>query len=143
MVENRVIELYSYYVLTNQGYIIYRDWWNKRNSLTSIHKGICKKAIITLQFLKIIDCYHRIRLFCYLYPAKIGLSRILTSWFAEVVFKVSMTKNPSIYNLIRWFAGPMGQTTHWPSVWCYKYYFIFHKILRNSFFNLCIFLFFS
>ena len=26
------------------------------------------------------------------------------------------TKNPSIYNIIRWFAGPMGQTTRQPSV---------------------------
>ena len=36
-------------------------------------------------------------------------------------------KNPSIYKLIRWFAGPMGQTTRQPSVWCSKYYF-FYKI---------------
>ena len=28
--------------------------------------------------------------------------------------------NPSIYNIIRCFAGPM---THWPSVWCSKYFF--------------------
>ena len=31
-------------------------------------------------------------------------------------------KNPSIYNIIRWFAGPMGQTTRRSSVWCSKYY---------------------
>ena len=29
----------------------------------------------------------------------------------------------STYNMIRWFAGPMGQRTHRPSVWCSKYYF--------------------
>ena len=28
--------------------------------------------------------------------------------------------NPSIYNIIFWFAGPMGQTTRQPSVWCSK-----------------------
>ena len=28
-------------------------------------------------------------------------------------------KNPSIYNIIRWFSGPMGQ----PSVWYSKYFF--------------------
>ena len=44
----------------------------------------------------------------------------------------SLYKNLSIYNIIRWFAGPMGQTTRWPSVWCSKYYFFFHKILQNS-----------
>ena len=25
--------------------------------------------------------------------------------------------NPTIYNIIRWFAGPMGQTTRQPRVW--------------------------
>ena len=26
------------------------------------------------------------------------------------------TRNPTIYNIIRWFAGPMGQTTCQPSI---------------------------
>ena len=34
-----------------------------------------------------------------------------------------LTCNPSIYNIIRWFAGPMGQTNRRPSVWCSKYFF--------------------
>ena len=50
--------------------------------------------------------------------------------------------NPSIYNIIRWFAGPMGQTTHQPSIWCSKYYFFFHKILQNSLQKSFPFLFF-
>ena len=40
--------------------------------------------------------------------------------------------------LIRWFAGPMGQTTCQPSVWCSKYYFFFiksFKILCTNPFN--------
>ena len=39
--------------------------------------------------------------------------------------------NPTIYNIIRWFAGPMGLTTRQTRVWCFKHYF-FHKILQNS-----------
>ena len=35
----------------------------------------------------------------------------------------SSTINPSIYNIIRWFAGTPGQKTHQPSVWCSKHYF--------------------
>ena len=35
------------------------------------------------------------------------------------------TRNPSIYNIIRWFAGTPGQKTHCPSVWCSKQYFFF------------------
>ena len=31
--------------------------------------------------------------------------------------------NPTIYNIIRWFARPLGQTTPWPSVWHSKYSF--------------------
>ena len=32
-------------------------------------------------------------------------------------------RNPTIFNIIRWVDESMGQTTHWPSVWCFKYYF--------------------
>ena len=35
-------------------------------------------------------------------------------------------KNPTIFNIIRWVDGLMGRSSHWPSVWCSKYYF-FHK----------------
>ena len=31
--------------------------------------------------------------------------------------------NLTIFNIIRWVAGSMGQTTHRPSIWCSKYYF--------------------
>ena len=33
------------------------------------------------------------------------------------------SKSLTIYNIIRWFAGPMGQTTRRPSVWRYKFFF--------------------
>ena len=33
------------------------------------------------------------------------------------------TKNPSIYNTLRWVAWTMGQTNRRPRVWCSKYYF--------------------
>ena len=39
--------------------------------------------------------------------------------------KISLVrfKNPTIYNIIRWFDGLPGQMTHRPSVWCSKQYF--------------------
>ena len=50
--------------------------------------------------------------------------------------------NPSIYNLIRWVAWPMGQTNRRPSVWCSKCYFFLYfyrlRILKTIYF--CIFL---
>ena len=42
---------------------------------------------------------------------------------------ISHTKNQAIYNIIHLFAGPMGQTTHQPSVWHSKYiFFIISKL---------------
>ena len=34
-----------------------------------------------------------------------------------------MPWNPTIFNIIRWVAGLMGQLTHQASVWCFKYHF--------------------
>ena len=42
------------------------------------------------------------------------------------------TKTPTIYNIIHWLGGSLGQMTHRPSVWCSKYYFFFHNFLQNS-----------
>ena len=42
---------------------------------------------------------------------------------------LSTTRNPTIFNIIRWVAGSLGRTTHWPSVWCSQYYFFFHNFL--------------
>ena len=39
--------------------------------------------------------------------------------------------NPTIFNLTRWVAGSMGQSHHWPSVWCSMYFF-FHNFLQNG-----------
>ena len=36
--------------------------------------------------------------------------------------------NPTICNIIRWFAGPMGQITRRPSVWLSKHFFSFFII---------------
>ena len=35
----------------------------------------------------------------------------------------ALTINPSIYNILRWVAGTMGQMNRRPSVWCSKYWF--------------------
>ena len=32
-------------------------------------------------------------------------------------------RNLTIFNIIHWVTGSMGQSSHWPSVWCSKYYF--------------------
>ena len=56
----------------------------------------------------------------------------------------SPTKNPTIYNIIRWFAGPMGQTTRRPSVWYSKYFFFTisyrFRALKTLYFNFCNFI---
>ena len=53
-----------------------------------------------------------------------------------------LSRNPSIYNIIRWVAWTIGQTNRRPSVWCSKYYF-FHDFLQNSlqkyFQSICLF----
>ena len=52
--------------------------------------------------------------------------------------------NTSIYNIISWFAGPMGQTNHWASVWCSKYFFSIAsyrlRALKNLYFYFCNFI---
>ena len=53
--------------------------------------------------------------------------------------------NPLIYNIIRWFAGPMGQTTSRTSVWRLKYFFffiIFYRLraLKTIYFHFCNFI---
>ena len=53
----------------------------------------------------------------------------------------SYTRNPTIYNILRWFAWPMGQMTRWPSVWRSKYYF-FHDFLQKFFQFISISIFF-
>ena len=48
--------------------------------------------------------------------------------------KECLIRNPSIYNIICWFAGPMGQTTRRPCFWCSKYFFFIEscKILCKT-----------
>ena len=47
--------------------------------------------------------------------------------FIEIDIAINDIHVPSIYNIIRWFAGTMGQTTRGPSVWCSKCYFFLIK----------------
>ena len=43
-----------------------------------------------------------------------------------MTYRSPSTINPSIYNIIRWFAvTPEQGGTYWPSVWCSKHYFFF------------------
>ena len=66
-------------------------------------------------------------------PAKIILYKSSSEQFLSSSFThYRNTWNLSIYNIKRWFAGPMGQMTCQPSISCSKYFF-FHKILQSSF----------
>ena len=59
-----------------------------------------------------------------------------TCTFRSTLMKWELTRNPSIYNMIRWADG---QTTRQPSVWCSKYYYRFiksYKILCKNPLNL-------
>ena len=40
--------------------------------------------------------------------------------------------NPSICNMIRWFAGLLRQMNRQPSLQCSKHYFFFHNFVQNS-----------
>ena len=51
------------------------------------------------------------------------------------------TRNMSIYNMICWFAGPTGQMTHQPSVWCSNFFIKSCKILCKNPFNLLFYFF--
>ena len=57
------------------------------------------------------------------------------------------SKNPSIYNILRWVAWMMGQTNRRPSVWCSKYILFFFmiscKILCKNPFNLFTYFFYK
>ena len=50
-------------------------------------------------------------------------------WFSSTPFGIPFHltvqfKNPSIFNIIRWFAGLLGRLSQWQSVWCSKYYLL-------------------
>ena len=47
------------------------------------------------------------------------------------------TINPSTFNIIRWLAGSLEQTTQCPIVWCSKhYFFIISRALKTLYFYL-------
>ena len=64
-----------------------------------------------------------------------------------VVLKRSMfalSKNPTIYNMIRWFAGLMGQMTRRPSVVTFQVFFFIIsyrlRALKTLYFHFCNFI---
>ena len=59
------------------------------------------------------------------------LARITRKWFT----------NPTIYNIICWFAGLMGQMTRRPCVWHSKYYFFIISYIDLEHSKLFIFIF--
>ena len=52
-----------------------------------------------------------------------------SSWSVSSVHLWVSFWNPTIFNTICWLAGLMGQTIHWPSVWCSKHYFFHMQFL--------------
>ena len=62
---------------------------------------------------------------------------------SNVCRRQALSKNSTIYNILRWFARSLGQMTHRPSVWCSEYYYYFFiiscKILWKNCFNLFLY----
>ena len=54
---------------------------------------------------------------------------------------LSVSWNPTIFNIIRWVTGSLGQMTHRSSVWCSKHYFFFfhnfYRVLKTLYFYFC------
>ena len=48
-------------------------------------------------------------------------------WKTPIIFLLllALIRKATIFNIIRWVAGSMGWSAHWPSIWCSKYYFFF------------------
>ena len=44
-------------------------------------------------------------------------------WLVESLESWWLSRNSTIFNIIYWLAGSMGQTTHRPSVWCSEHFF--------------------
>ena len=82
----------------------------------------------------------------------IGLIRNTDSQYCRFTYIVRKSRFPmavgiylnlSIYNIIRWFAEPMGQTTRRLSVWCSKYHHIFIKSSKILCKTLAIYFFYK
>ena len=59
---------------------------------------------------------------------KVNSMRCIFTRYSPVCWLGVALVKPTICDIVRWFAGPMGQTTRRPSVWCSKYFF-FHNSL--------------
>ena len=53
------------------------------------------------------------------------------------------SRNPTIFNIVRWVTGSMGWLSHWPIVWCLIFFIISFKILCKYSFNLLFFYIFT
>ena len=90
--------------------------------------------------------FKQLNVFLYMYICVVGVFHISTNFSFRIStsdayalankinsgWVISLFKNPSIYNIIRWVAWTMGQTNHRPSIWCSKYYYFFHDSFQNS-----------
>ena len=68
-------------------------------------------------------------------------SGTLTPW-CNLPFVEGELHNLTIFNILRWLIGSLGQTTQQPSIWCSKYYNFFTiscKILCKNCFNLFLY----
>ena len=71
-----------------------------------------------VSFIVLWNCVVQTFVFCgSIYPLLQYL--VVNKWSS----KKEGTWNPTIYNIIRWFAGLLGRMTRGPSVWCSKHYF--------------------
>ena len=58
------------------------------------------------------------------------IETLIANWIRIRVWSSIIYKNPTIYNIIHWFAGSLGQMTCQPSVWCSKYYFFLRFLAK-------------
>ena len=104
-----------------------------RNGIVSnkyYHITFCalrKKPMGVEETKRLINCrkYTAVLLF---YSKKVRKKCDLPGQYLLLIHK---TKNPTIFNMLRWVTGSLGQTTHRQSVWCSIYYFIFLNFLQN------------
>ena len=58
--------------------------------------------------------------------------------FSSLLVGLEPFWNPTIYNIISWFAGPMGQPTRQPGIWHSKYFSVITSYgLKTLYFHFC------
>ena len=92
----------------------YLNFINKYIILNINDTKITGETVIPIPGNKLMSLKNYTSNWCYQKRRRLSVPPILVS---------TQAKNPTIYNMIRCFAGLLGQTTCRPRVWCSKHYF--------------------